>query len=137
MSVEHARSGEPLCLDPPATRVRPTSSVALVRDDRLEVMRWVLPAGRAIPEHAAHGPATIQCLKGVAVLRVGARERRLGVGSLVYLAAGERHSLAALSDSVLLVTMVLVAPPLEVDPPACGARAPPVHGERRPAGRCR
>jgi quercetin dioxygenase-like cupin family protein len=132
MPVERARSGEPLSLDPSASPAGLTGSVALVRDDRLEAMRWMLPAGRAVPEHAGYGPATIQCLIGVIELRVGRCTHRLGAGSLVYLAAGERHSLTALSDSVLLITMVLVPPPPEIDELAPGAEPRPVHGERRP-----
>lgn len=133
MSVEHARSGDVVELDP-AGRARPAGPIALVRDDRLEVMRWVLPAGRSVPEHLAYGPATIQCVAGDTLVRLGAGERRLRPGSLVYLAAGERHTLEALADSILLVTMVLAAPTAGQgsDPPAPDGRP---HGERTDRGR--
>jgi quercetin dioxygenase-like cupin family protein len=130
MSVAHARSGDLLEIDPDPTAHGLTGAVALVRDDRLEVMRWVLPAGRSVPEHLAYGPATIHCVKGEILLALGHGERRIGPGAMVYLAAGERHALRAEADSVLLVTMVLVPPP--ADPrslPPDGAAARP-HGER-------
>jgi quercetin dioxygenase-like cupin family protein len=134
MSVAHARSGDLLELDPAEARTGLTGAVALVRDERLEVMRWVLPAGRAVPEHLAYGPVTVQCVSGEAALLLRGGERRLRPGTLAYLAAGERHALRAESDAVLIVTMVLAAPPEGDAPlPASGAPAP-LHGERTGAG---
>jgi quercetin dioxygenase-like cupin family protein len=131
MSTDHARSGSLVELDPGTEGAGLISSIALVRDDRMEVMRWVLPAGRRVPEHLAYGPVTVQCLAGVASLRLQGAQRMLTPGTLVYLAAGERHALEALADAVLLVTMVLVEPhgparagPGQVEP------ARPMHGER-------
>jgi len=132
MSVEHARSGDIVELDP-AARTRLTGAVALVRDDRLEVMRWVLPAGRSVPEHLAYGPATIQCVAGDTLVRLAAGERRLRPGRLVYLAAGERHTLEALADSVLLVTMVLAIAAAEADSAPIERDGRP-HGERTDGG---
>jgi quercetin dioxygenase-like cupin family protein len=130
MSVAHARSGELLEIDPAGTSNGLTGAVALVRDDRIEVMRWVLPAGRTVPEHLAYGPVTVQCCAGEVDLVLRDGVRRLRPGTLAYLAAGERHALHAHADSVLLVTMVLV-------PVAGGATelgddsdTQPVHGER-------
>lgn len=123
MALAHARSGEPIEIDIAAPRGGPFHAVTLVRDERLEVMRWVLPAGREVPGHLGYGPATLQCLDGVVALRLADRQRMLGGGALVYLAAGERHALTALSDAVLLVTMVLV-------PRAAGEGGAGPHGER-------
>ena len=125
MAVEHARSGEPLALQ--AERLG--ESVTLVRDARLEVMRWALPAGRGVPAHRAYGPATVHCLRGEVTLRVGERCRTLAAGALVYLAAGEPHALQADSDAVLLVSMVLVA----AGAPGGAGGGAPVHGERADA----
>jgi quercetin dioxygenase-like cupin family protein len=131
MSADHARSGDLVELDPGTAGAGLTSSVALVRDDRMEVMRWVLPAGRSVPEHLAYGPVTVQCVAGLASLRLQGAERLLTPGTLVYLAAGERHALEALADAVLLVTMVL-ASPQDAGRAGQGADEPPrpMHGER-------
>ena len=128
MSVEHARSGDLLAVHPPEAGRGLTGAVALVRDPLMEVMRWVLPADREVLEHLAYGPVTIQCVQGETLLTLHDGERRLASGSVVYLAGGERHALRAVSDSVLLVTMVLVPSPDDVAAPPGGARPP--HGER-------
>ena len=128
MSVEHARSGDLLPVDPADSERWPTGAVALVRDDHLEVMRWVLPANREVPEHLAYGPVTVACVRGEVLLCLRADERRLSAGSVVYLAAGERHALRALADSILLVTMVLVPAAAGRDAPSDRSRPP--HGER-------
>jgi quercetin dioxygenase-like cupin family protein len=137
MSVAHARSGELLEIDPAGTGTGLTGAVALVRDDRIEVMRWVLPAGRTVPEHLAYGPVTVQCCAGEVDLALRGGTRRLRPGTLAYLAAGERHALHAHADSVLLVTMVLVPAPDGAT--ALGEKddTPPVHGERTDGGETR
>jgi DNA-binding MarR family transcriptional regulator len=60
MSVEHAPSGDVVERDP-SVRTRLTGPVALVRDDRLELMRWVLPGALvylAAGEGRTEGPYT-------------------------------------------------------------------------------
>ncbi|HYF60662.1 MAG TPA: cupin domain-containing protein [Burkholderiaceae bacterium] len=128
MSVEHARSGDLVDLHPPKADTPLAGSVALVRDDWIEVMRWVLPAGRQVPEHLAYGPVTVQCVEGEAILRLADGDRMLRPGSLAYLAAAERHSFEALTDTVLLVTMALVPGPATAGVPV------PMHGERTGPG---
>lgn len=130
MTAVHVRSGEVVDLESGSGPGDEPGPVALVRDDRIEVMRWVLAAGRAIPEHLAFGPATILCVTGEVRLTVPGGVRRLLAGNLVYLAAGERHSLLADADSVLLVTMVLVDPPPEVRQLVPDPDRWPVHGRR-------
>lgn len=131
MTVEHARSGDLLAVEPTDACRGVTGAVALVHDERLEVMRWVLPANREVPEHLAYGPLTVACLHGDVLLCLHDRERRMPAGSIAYLAAGERHALRALADSVLLVTMVL-RPDAGSGGSAGGTdgRAPTPHGAR-------
>ncbi len=87
MSAAHARSGDLLEIAPDGATHGLTGAVALVRDERLEVMRWVLPSGRSVPEHLGYGPATIQCVRGTVTLRLEGGERLLRSGEVVYLAA--------------------------------------------------
>jgi len=132
MSVEHARSGDLLAVRPDEAGQGPTGAVALVSDPLMEVMRWVLPSGREVPEHIAYGPVTIQCVSGEVELVLLGGPRRLVAGAVVYLAGGERHALRARQDSVLLVTMALVAGPdaaADAAPQPSGGPRPP-HGER-------
>jgi len=133
MSAGHARAGDLLGLDPGSARVGVTESRALVRDDRMGVMCWVLPAGRTVPEHLACGPVTVHCAEGVVALRLREAERRLTPGTMVYLAAGERHSLQALADAVLRVTRVPAMPSGDARTP--DGQPEPLHGERIADGR--
>lgn len=135
MSADRARSGELLAVDPGASVGASAGGVALVRDDRLEVMRWVLPAGREVPEHLAYGPATVHCVRGEATLSLGSgTATRMPAGAVVYLAAGERHALRAHVDTVLLVTMVLAPPRAGTSGSAPGGGPPPLHGARTDGG---
>lgn len=130
MSVRHARSGDLLAVDPVDADCGLTGAMALVRDPQMEVMRWVLPANREVPEHLAYGPATVACVRGDVLLCLRDREHRMRAGAVVYLAAGERHSLRALADSVLLVTMVLRPVPADEARSAPAGGIDPPHGER-------
>lgn len=107
MSIPHAASGDVVDVRPLAARLRDTVSVAIVRDDRIEVMRLVLPADKRLPEHLAHGPITIQCIEGSVELTAHDAARTLQAGDLVYLAARVPHAVRAVTDASLLVTMVL------------------------------
>lgn len=109
MSAHHAASGEIVDLRPYGDRLAQQNSVALVRDERIEVMRLVMPAGKVLPEHLAYGPVTIQCIEGAVEVTVHGQARRLEPGGLLYLAAEAPHAVRALQDSSLLVTMVLNA----------------------------
>lgn len=83
----------------------------LVKTDTLEVKRLVLSAGRQIPMHRAPGEITVHCLDGRIRFTSGGTSRELGSGQMLYLGAGEPHSLDALADSAVLVTKILVPPP--------------------------
>lgn len=107
MSIPHAASGDLVDVRPLAERLRESVSVAIVRDDRIEVMRLVLPADKRLPEHLAHGPITIQCIEGSVELTAHDATRTLQAGDLVYLAARVPHAVRAVTDASLLVTMVL------------------------------
>ena len=81
--------------------------MALVRDDRIEVMRLALPAGKELPEHFAYGPVTILCIEGAVDLAAHDSVRRMRTGDFVYLAAKVPHALRAAEDASVLITMVL------------------------------
>lgn len=109
MSLHHAASGEllHLNLDPAAAQQSEFSSIALIKAERLEVIRLTLPAGKKMAEHQAPGPITILCLSGCIELSAHGGAIRLGSNDLVYLAGGEPHALLALENSSALLTMLL------------------------------
>jgi quercetin dioxygenase-like cupin family protein len=73
----------------------------------LELIRLILPAGKAIPTHKAPGEITVQCLEGHVVFTATGKTQHLSAGELLYLSAEQPHAVEAIEDSSLLVTMLL------------------------------
>jgi hypothetical protein len=87
MALPHATSGQLIDIRPLGTRISSSVSNALFKTPQLELMRLVLPCGKGMPEHQS--------------------TQTLRAGELVYLAGGEKHSLHALEDSSVLLTLLL------------------------------
>lgn len=66
-----------------------------------------LTAGSGLPEHNSPPAATLQLLRGEAVLRSDIDRWELTAGSLVAIPP-ERHAVDALTDTVLLLTVTTV-----------------------------
>ena len=87
-----------------------TPSFALVKGRQLEVMRLVLPAGKALPAHSAPGEITVQCLEGRVQFEAAGQTHAMQAGDFLWLPAGEPHALRAEADASLLVTVSLPQP---------------------------
>lgn len=107
MAVPHAASGELIDVRPLGAKLRTTASSTLVRANHLEVLRLILAAGKAAPDHKASGAITIQCLEGSVEFEAYGRTQIMRQGCMVYLSDAEPHSVKALEDSSLLVTILL------------------------------
>lgn len=110
MSISHLSSGEIANLLPLGDRLEQTPTTALFKEAHLEVMRIVLPAGKAMPVHAVDGPVTVQCIEGEVDVEMTEGHQILRAGDLIYLAAGVPHALTAFQNASILVTVVLVSP---------------------------
>lgn len=106
MAIPHAKSGEVIELSL-AAALATTQTTALVKTSRLEVIRLIVPAGKDIPTHKAKGEITVQCLEGRTAFTTEGITQELTSGQLLYLAAGEPHSLKGIEDSSLLLTIAL------------------------------
>lgn len=106
MSMQHAAPGEVVRL-PLGSELRRAKTTTLVKTADLELIRLVLPAGKEIATHQAPGEITVQCLEGRVAFTAAGKTVELGAGELLYLAAGEPHSVQALDDVALLVTLLL------------------------------
>jgi quercetin dioxygenase-like cupin family protein len=106
MALQHAKTGDIVDLRPLGDRLRDSVSTAIVRDDRIEVMRLVLVEGRAIPEHHVDGPVTFQCLEGRVAIEIGGDRRILEQGDLLYLSGGVPYALSGDGDASILMTVV-------------------------------
>ena len=74
-------------------------------DNTLRQTVIALSAGRGLDEHESPGEATLQVLHGHVRLTSGATSWEGTVGDLLVV-PGERHSLAAVEDSCVLLTVV-------------------------------
>jgi quercetin dioxygenase-like cupin family protein len=107
MAIHHLKSGEIANLQPVGGDALSGQSSALFKTDQLEVIRLMLPTGRSLPVHAVAGEITVQCLQGVIEFGTPEHLQKLQAGQLLYLRGGEPHSLLALEDACVLVTIVL------------------------------
>ncbi len=82
-------------------------SRVLIRTPDMEVMRFVLPAGQEMREHRLHGAVTLQCVEGLIELLACGQTVRLRESEMTFLSACDNHSLKAIKNSVLLMTLVL------------------------------
>jgi quercetin dioxygenase-like cupin family protein len=106
MSVPHANPGEVVDVRPLGAALATTPTRTLVKTEAVTVVRVVVPAGKEIPTHAAKGELVVQCLEGKVAFTACGRTQELEAGRLLYLAAGEPHSLRGIEDGSLLLTAV-------------------------------
>jgi quercetin dioxygenase-like cupin family protein len=104
MALAHARPGEKVNL-PSLAAATQARAIALVKTDAFEAAQLVLRAGEEIARHAVPGHATIHCLQGSIVLDTD-RKIELSPGDWLYLDLGEEHSVSAVTDGALLVTIL-------------------------------
>jgi len=74
------------------------------REHDLRQTLIALTAGTVLGEHESPGEATLQVIEGRVVLRADSDDGEVGVGDHVVLPQ-QRHDLAALADSVVLLTV--------------------------------
>lgn len=108
MAQVHARSGQVVHLARWADPSTAAVTSAILKAEQLEVVRIVLAAGKAFPEHHVQGEITVLCLEGKILFHTPQAEQSMGPGDFIHLRRGEPHSLHALQDSSALLTICLV-----------------------------
>ena len=93
MSVPPANPGDVVDVRPLGAALATTATRTLVKTEAVTVVRMVVPAGKEIPTHTAKGELVVQCLEGKIAFTVGGKTHELEAGHLLYLPAGEPHSL--------------------------------------------
>lgn len=106
MALYHAASGEIVDVRPLGKKLKQGISTTLVKTDRLQVFRYILPEGEEFAEHKVHGGITVQCLEGVLEFTTPDRRQILRAGEFVYLAGGVAHALKGIEDASVLVTII-------------------------------
>jgi quercetin dioxygenase-like cupin family protein len=105
MSHRVERAGEVIDLVASSSGHSP-GAATLFENDVVKIVRLTVSEGREIPPHTAPGSLLVQCLDGHVEFTALDGTRELRGGQLLYLPAGERHSLKALADSSLLLTII-------------------------------
>jgi quercetin dioxygenase-like cupin family protein len=107
MAIHHALSGELIDIQPLGAALKSTRTTVLYKTQHLEVFRMVLLAGKQMPEHHVVGEFTVQCLEGSVEFSIGTTRDIMRPGMLKCLAGGVPHSLVAIEDSSVLITLLL------------------------------
>lgn len=123
MATPRAQTAQVIPLHDARPAPAPRRTHALIKTDALELVQLVLPAGAALPEHAAPGEITLLGLQGCLVLQLRDRALRLEPGDLVHLAPGEPHAVQAQADSRALLTLCLQRPRSPAEPTAARPHA--------------
>lgn len=79
---------------------------AIVKTDKFELARLVIPAGKEIPGHKVPGPIIVHCTQGEVAFSINEEPLVLKSGQLLHLKPGEPHSVKAIVDSVILLTII-------------------------------
>ena len=110
MALEHLQAGQVANVRPYGAALAAAGNTALFKSAELEVMRLVLPKGKAMPAHQVVGEITIQCIEGVVQIDANSNSNApvtLNAGELLFLTGGASHALRALQDASVLVTIVV------------------------------
>jgi quercetin dioxygenase-like cupin family protein len=107
MALHHAKSGEVIDLGPLGSALGDTKTVAIVKGDHFETIRVIIQAGAEIPQHSVSGEITLHCLEGHVELGVDPEPIVLKTNDWVYLIGGAPHSVKAIENSSLLLTIFL------------------------------
>ena len=107
MAISHANPGEVIDVQPLGTSLATTKTRTLLKTPGLEVVRLVMAAGKEIAEHRAPGAITVHCLEGRIAFTAMGQTHELSAGQMLYLNAGEPHSVSCIEDASFLLTIAL------------------------------
>jgi quercetin dioxygenase-like cupin family protein len=107
MAITHAQPGEVVDVRPLGAALTNSRTTTLAKTDNVEIIRLVVPEGKDIAEHHVAGEITVQCLEGHVIFNFGSQRRDLLEGQLLFLKGDQPHSLHAVKNSSVLVTIML------------------------------
>lgn len=107
MAIPHAAPGIPVDLQAPGETPHEVRTTALVKNDAFEAIRLVAPRGQEFcRDHKVEGTITVQCLKGRIAFTADGDTRELAAGHWLFLPGGVPHSITALDDALVLLTVM-------------------------------
>lgn len=104
MALPHAQPGEVVSLRPLGSALAQGQTAALIKSRQFEAVRLVLPSNKHVPSHSVPGQVTFLCLEGHVIIQAN-KEISLEAGDWLYLDRGAAHSITAVQDSSLLLTI--------------------------------
>ena len=107
MAIPHAQVGQVIDVRPLGPSLATAITTTLIKTSRIEVVRLVMTAGKEIAEHRAPGEITVHCLEGKIAFTALGQTRELTAGQMLYLAAGQPHSVKCSEDASFLLTILL------------------------------
>jgi quercetin dioxygenase-like cupin family protein len=106
MALQHAQSGVAVDLGTQDRQGGPLQTRALVKSESFEAIQLQLAAGKEIAAHEVAGKFTLLCLGGHVAIGLGDGDTQLASGHWIYFDGGVRHSVRAIEDSSLLLTII-------------------------------
>jgi len=106
MAIHHAEPGEVVDVRPMCADLTTSKTSTLFKTKHIEAIRIVLQAGKELPTHKAPGEIIVQCLEGTIAFSALDQTKELTAGQLLYLGAGEPHSLRCIENASVLVTIL-------------------------------
>jgi hypothetical protein len=105
MIIPQAVPGEALSIRPSDSSLPDSGVITLVRSSDLEVSRSVLHEGDEEIALEGGGEVVLVCLEGAVAVETTGGTHELDAGQLLYLRAGEPHTVRGLADTSLLLTV--------------------------------
>jgi quercetin dioxygenase-like cupin family protein len=107
MAIPHAYPGMPVDLRVREGTPSEARTTALVKNDTFEAIRLVAPKGHEIcHDHQVEGMITVHCLKGRIAFTADGDTRELAADHWLFLPGGVPHTIAALEDALVLLTVM-------------------------------
>ena len=107
MAIPHAQPGEVIDVRPLGSALAAAKTGTLLKTEKVEIIRLVMAAGKVLKEHKAPGEITVHCLEGKIAFTALGKTHELMAGQLLYLPAGEPHSVQCLEEASFLLTICL------------------------------
>jgi quercetin dioxygenase-like cupin family protein len=107
MAIPHAQPGQVVDVRPLGARLTDAQTTTLIKSHSIEVIRLVMPAGKEIAEHRTAEELIVQCVEGKVAFTAMDKTQELTAGHLLFLGPAEPHSVKAIEDASLLLTIVL------------------------------
>lgn len=105
MTTERKSFNEVITVVPEGRAFSELPKGLLAKSDKLKVVSLVVSAGEEIAEHKAGGDIAVLCLVGHVDFTAGETLHHLDANQFLCLSSGTPHSVKAVKDSVLLVTV--------------------------------